>query len=106
MTKKTNAHYLNSLANSSVLRVSHYSLGDPELTPYLFLSTSHISSPHAVPRPKRVNRGQGGAIAQLSAVSDLIRPDLASQPSKNSKKARIPTGVAINAMAPAKQVGY
>jgi hypothetical protein len=46
-------------------------------------------------RPKRVNQGQGGAIAQLQAISDQISEK--GKPKKH--KDRIPMGIPANAMA-------
>ena len=53
-------------------------------------------------RPRRLNRGQGGATAQLAAVSEQICRDL-SRHAKQSKTS-VPATVARNAMAPAKRL--
>ncbi|KAH9015571.1 hypothetical protein EDB85DRAFT_1898647 [Lactarius pseudohatsudake] len=59
--------------------------------------------PQPVPRlAKRVNRGQGGAIAQLVSVSEKIRPDLESQSTNQSKRTKTPADASVNAMAPSR----
>lgn len=64
---------------------------------------SHVPSRRSDARPKRLNRGQGGAAAQLAAVAAQIRPDLRSHSKKQSKTTEIHKDVPVNAMAPAKQ---
>ncbi|KAH9167798.1 hypothetical protein EDB89DRAFT_2074550 [Lactarius sanguifluus] len=59
--------------------------------------------PQPAPRlAKRVNRGQGGAIAQLVSVSERIRPDLESQSTNQSKRTKTPADASVNAMAPSR----
>lgn len=53
-------------------------------------------------RPFRSTRGKGGAVAQLAAVAELIRPDL-GQGTKRSRTKEIPMDVPANPMAPAKK---
>ncbi|KAH9028277.1 hypothetical protein EDB85DRAFT_1892571 [Lactarius pseudohatsudake] len=56
--------------------------------------------PQLVPQlAKRVNHGQGGAIAQLVSVSEKIRPDLESQSTNQSKRTKTPADASVNAMA-------
>ncbi len=86
-----------------MIRVSHHSFGDPELTGLcFFLFMLHLFFHCSDERPKRVNRGKGGAAAQLAAVSARIRPDLSS--TKQSKTVEMHGEVPINAMAPVRQV--
>ncbi|RDB31095.1 hypothetical protein Hypma_000006 [Hypsizygus marmoreus] len=54
---------------------------------------------YPIPRPVRQNRGQGGVIAQLRAVSDQIRPDLQTPASKPTTR-NIPNNSRRNEMAP------
>jgi hypothetical protein len=49
-------------------------------------------------RPKRVNQGQGGAIAQLKAISEQITEK--GKPKKH-KDIRVLMGIPANVMAPA-----
>lgn len=54
-------------------------------------------------RPHRSTRGQGGAVAQLAAAAERIRPDLTGNLGAKKSKTRtkdIPTNVPANAMAP------
>ena len=55
-------------------------------------------------RSKRLTRGQGGAVAQLAAVSAQIRPDLISKPAKRAKTTKLHDDAPHNAMAPSKKV--
>lgn len=57
---------------------------------FLFLVTNQ--------RPKRVNQGQGGAIAQLQAISEQISE---KGKQKKHKNIRVPMGIPANVMAPA-----
>ena len=105
---------LNSPTEVTALMVRHSSLGDPELTDSMSTSNScillcqRLSSISSRPseRPRRLNRGQGGATAQLAAVSEQICPTT-SRLAKQSKTL-VPATVASNAMAPAKRrrVGF
>ncbi|KAH9165647.1 hypothetical protein EDB89DRAFT_2076601 [Lactarius sanguifluus] len=59
--------------------------------------------PQMAPRlAKRVNRGQGGAIAQLVSVSEKIRPDLELRSTNQSKRTKTPANAAVNVMAPSR----
>ncbi|KAH9159459.1 hypothetical protein EDB89DRAFT_2083809 [Lactarius sanguifluus] len=59
--------------------------------------------PQTAPRlAKRVNRGQGGAIAQLVSVSEKIRPDLELRSTNQSKRTKTPANAAVNVMAPSR----
>jgi hypothetical protein len=68
-----------------------------------FLSTSRTFAHRSDLRPKRLNRGKGGAVAQLAAFSAQIRPDLMSKPSGATE---LHGEVPINPMAPTKLVSY
>jgi hypothetical protein len=46
-------------------------------------------------RPRRLNRGKGGAVAQLQAISDQI-----SDKGKQKKHKDMLIGIPVNAMAP------
>ncbi|KAH9164867.1 hypothetical protein EDB89DRAFT_1911835 [Lactarius sanguifluus] len=59
--------------------------------------------PQTAPRlAKCVNRGQGGAIAQLVSVSEKIRPDLELRSTNQSKRTKTPANAAVNVMAPSR----
>lgn len=51
-------------------------------------------------RKVRLNRGKGGARAQLAAVAELIRPDLNTSKTAKPQTKDIPKTVPVNAMAP------
>ena len=51
-------------------------------------------------RPRRSTHGQGGALAQLAAAAERIRPDLNPAAMKRTKTKNIPDNVPINTMAP------
>ena len=46
-------------------------------------------------RPKRVNQGRGGAVAQLQAISEQI-----TEKGKQRKRKDIPVDIPANSMAP------
>jgi hypothetical protein len=60
-----------------------------------------VDRPLQALRPLRSNRGKGGAIAQLQAVSKLICTDATKK-----KKTNILQDVPLNAMAPAEKVKF
>lgn len=63
---------------------------------FLFLSDTSNSDR---PKPRRLNRGQGGAVEQLAKIGDLIL-STEQQKKSTSKAQAIPDDVPENDMAP------
>lgn len=101
MSNQTQA--LNS-PPESVLTVSRCSFGEHWFTDNFsvdVVTSLCVCFHHSELRSKRRNRGQGGVIAQLTAVSDQIRPDLLQSTKQTKRKtAKIPSDVPLNVMAP------
>src|SRR5215510_14959056 len=71
------------------------------ISTWYFLFGMHYTSvtENAEPRPRRMNRGQGGAISQLENIGKKIRPELEKQrPSRGLQG--MPDTISNNPMAP------